>query len=158
MSDSFDDLRDLYQEVILDHGRRPRHARLVENFDATAKGDNPMCGDRIEVWVKYAADGTIADTGFQARGCAISVASADLMAETVIGRSKADARALFDAFREMARTGACAHCDAALAEPMERLAPLAGVHEYPSRVKCATLAWHTFKAALDKSNDKVSTE
>ena len=85
MTDTFDDLRDLYQEVILDHGRRPRHARRLESFDATAKGDNPMCGDRIEVWVKYAPDGTIADTGFQARGCAISVASADLMAETVIG-------------------------------------------------------------------------
>ena len=74
-SDTFDDLRDLYQEVILDHGRRPRHARRLEDFDATAKGDNPMCGDRIEVWVKYAPDGTIADTGFDARGCAISVAS-----------------------------------------------------------------------------------
>ena len=98
-----------------------------------------MCGDRIEVWVKYAPDGTIADTGFEARGCAISVASADLMAETVIGRSKADTRALFDAFREMARTGTCPHCDAALAEPLERLEPLSGVHEYPSRVKCATL-------------------
>ena len=103
----FDDLRDLYQEVILDHGRRPRHARRLESFDATAKGDNPMCGDRIEVWVKYAPDGSIADTGFQARGCAISVASADLMAETVIGRSKSDTRAMFEAFREMARTGTC---------------------------------------------------
>src|ERR1700748_1071547 len=113
MTDTFDDLRDLYQEVILDHGRRPRHARRLESFDATAKGDNPMCGDRIEVWVNYAPDGTIADTGFEARGCAISVASADLMAETVIGRSKSDTHALFDAFREMARTGACPHCDAA---------------------------------------------
>jgi nitrogen fixation protein NifU and related proteins len=112
-SDTFDDLRDLYQEVILDHGRRPRHARRLESFDATAKGDNPMCGDRIEVWVKYGPDGTIADTGFQARGCAISVASADLMAETVVGRSKADTHALFDAFREMARTGKCPHCGAA---------------------------------------------
>ena len=84
----FDDLRDLYQEVILDHGRRPRHARRLESFDATAKGDNPMCGDRIEVWVKYAPDGTIADTGFEARGCAISVASADLMAETVTGAAR----------------------------------------------------------------------
>ncbi len=82
-SRSFDDLRDLYQEVILDHGRHPRHARRLEAFDATAKGDNPMCGDRMEVLVKYAPDGTIADTGFEARGCAISVASADLMAETV---------------------------------------------------------------------------
>jgi nitrogen fixation NifU-like protein len=155
-SDTFDDLRDLYQEVILDHGRRPRHARRLESFDATAKGDNPMCGDRIEVWVKYAPDGTIADTGFQARGCAISVASADLMAETVVGRSKADTHALFDAFREMARTGKCPHCDATLAEPLERLEPLAGVHEYPSRVKCATLAWHALVAAMDGGKEASS--
>lgn len=108
MTDTFDDLRDLYQEVILDHGRRPRHARRLESFDATAKGDNPMCGDRIEVWVKYAPDGTIADTGFQARGCAISVASADLMAETVIGRSKDDTGAV----RGVPRDGAHWHVPA----------------------------------------------
>ena len=108
MTDTFDDLRDLYQEVILDHGRHPRHAQRLETFDATAKGDNPMCGDRIQVWVKYAPDGTIADTGFEARGCAISVASADLMAETVQGPQHRPTRAaLFDAFREMARTGTC---------------------------------------------------
>ena len=79
----FEDLRDLYQEVILDHGQRPRHARRLESFDASAKGDNPMCGDRVQVWVKYQPDGAIAQLGFEARGCAISVASADLMAETV---------------------------------------------------------------------------
>jgi nitrogen fixation NifU-like protein len=84
------------------------------------------------------------------------VASADLMAETVIGRSKADTHALFEAFREMARTGKCAHCDAALAEPMERLEPLAGVHEYPSRVKCATLAWHALVSALDGGKEASS--
>src|SRR5690348_5791232 len=133
-ADTFDDLRDLYQEVILDHGRRPRHAHRLETFDATAKADNPMCGDRVQAWVKLNPDGAIVDTGFEARGCAISVASADLMAETVNGRSKHDTRALFEAFREMARTGACPHCNTALAEPLERLAPLAGVHEYPSRV------------------------
>lgn len=155
-SDSFDDVRDLYQEVILDHGRRPRNAHKPESFDASAKGDNPMCGDRIEVWVKYAPDGSIADTGFRARGCAISVASADLMAETVKGRSKADTKALFEAFREMARTGQCPHCGAELAEPLERLAPLSGVHEYPSRVKCATLAWHALMAALEGGKEASS--
>ncbi len=122
-TDSFDDLRDLYQEVILDHGRRPRHAHRLEAFDATAKGDNPMCGDRVQVWVKLDAD-TIDQVGFEARGCAISVASADLMAETVQGRGKTDTKALFEAFRTMARTGACPDCAPALAEPMERLAPL----------------------------------
>jgi nitrogen fixation NifU-like protein len=145
MAETFDDLRDLYQEVILDHGRHPRHGKRLETFDATAKGDNPMCGDRVQVWLRYAPDGNIAETGFEARGCAISVASADLMAETVQGRSKTDTAALFARFREMARTGVCPSCDPA----MERLAPLSGVHEYPSRVKCATLPWHALVAALD---------
>ncbi len=147
-TDSFDDLRDLYQEVILDHGRRPRHAQRLDTFDATAKGDNPMCGDRVQVWVKLDAD-AVDRIGFEARGCAISVASADLMAETVQGRDQADARAMFAAFRELARTGICPHCAPSLAEPLERLAPLSGVHEYPSRVKCATLPWHALIAALD---------
>ena len=106
--------------------------------------------------MKLAPDGSIADTGFDARGCAISVASADLMAETVQGRSPADTRALFEAFREMARTGTCPACDGALAEPLERLQPLAGVHEYPSRVKCATLAWHALIAALAGSKEATS--
>ncbi|MGD0434118.1 MAG: Fe-S cluster assembly sulfur transfer protein SufU, partial [Acetobacteraceae bacterium] len=128
-----DDVRDLYQEVILDHGRKPRHGHRLAAYDVTAKGDNPMCGDRVEVFVKMAPDGTIAETGFEARGCAISVASADLMAETVQGHGKADTRALFEAFREMVRTGTCPQHDAALDEPLERLAPLSGVHEYPSR-------------------------
>ena len=152
MADTFDDLRDLYQETILDRGRRPRHGQQLTEFDATAKGDNPMCGDRVQVWLKFAPDHTIADTGFEARGCAISVASADLMAETVQGRSKADTTALFATFREMARTGVCPACDAA----MERLAPLSGVHEYPSRVKCATLPWHALMAALDGTKEASS--
>jgi len=159
-TDSFDDLRDLYQEVILDHGRKPRHAHRLEAFDATAKGDNPMCGDRVQVWVKYTpGDGgsdTIGQVGFEARGCAISVASADLMAETVAGRAKSDTKALFTAFREMARSGTCPQCGPELAEPMERLAPLSGVHEYPSRVKCATLPWHALIAALDGSKETSS--
>lgn len=153
---TFDDLRDLYQEVILDHGRRPRHAQRLEAFDATAKGDNPMCGDRVQVWVKYADDGSIERTGFEARGCAISIASADLMAEVTQGRAKADTRAMFEAFREMARTGICPACDATLSAPMERLAPLSGVHEYPSRVKCATLPWHALVAALEGTREASS--
>ena len=157
MSDTaFDDLRDLYQEVILDHGRRPRHAGRITAYDATAKGDNPLCGDRVQVFVKYAPDGTIAETSFDARGCAISVASADLMAEVVTGRSKTDTAALFAAFRELARTGHCPHCEAAMEPALERLAPLAGVHEYPSRVKCATLAWHALSAALQGRGEATS--
>ena len=133
-TDNFDDLRDLYQEVILDRGRKPRHGQRLEDFDSTAKGDNPMCGDRVQVWLKLDVD-KVDRVGFEARGCAISVASADLMVETVQGRDKADTKALFEAFRTLARTGTCPECAAQLAEPMEQLAPLAGVHEYPSRVK-----------------------
>lgn len=158
MTDTFDDLRDLYQEVVLDHGRNPRHGKRLEPFDATAKGDNPMCGDRVQVWLRYGPGETIAATGFEARGCAISVASADLMAETVQNRSVTDARALFAAFREMARTGTCPDCGPALADPLDRLAPLSGVHEYPSRVKCATLPWHALIAALDHSEKEASSE
>ncbi len=148
----FDDLRDLYQEVILDHGRRPRHGVRLAAYDATAKGDNPMCGDRVQVWVRHEADGRIAETGFEARGCAISIASADLMAEVVGGHSDAEIRDLAGKFRNMARTGTAPDGDAA----MERLRPLAGVHEYPSRVKCATLAWHALLAALDGKGDSSS--
>lgn len=148
----FDDLRDLYQEVILDHGRRPRHATRLAAFDASAKGDNPMCGDRVEVFVRRDADGAIADLGFEARGCAISVASADLMAEVARGRTPEQARALFSQFRDMARTGETAGDDPAL----ERLAPLAGVHEFPSRIKCATLPWHALVAALNGAKEASS--
>ena len=150
-----DDFADLYQEVILDHGRHPRHGKRLESFDATAKGDNPMCGDRVQVWLKL-DNGTIDAVGFEARGCAISVASADLMADAVKGRNPADTRALFAAFRDMARTGTCPHCAADLEAPLERLAPLSGVHEYPSRVKCATLPWHALIAALDGAKEATS--
>lgn len=153
---TFDDLRDLYQEVILDHGRRPRHAHRPAEFDATAKGDNPMCGDRVQVFVKLAADGAIAEAGFEGRGCAISIASADLMAETVHGRSQAEVRALFEALRQMATTGECPDCGGDLEEALERLQPLAGVHEYPSRVKCATLPWHALIAALEGVKETTS--
>jgi nitrogen fixation NifU-like protein len=147
----FDDLRDLYQEVILDHGRKPRHGTRLAAFDATARGDNPMCGDRIQIWVKYAADHTISETGFEARGCAISVASADLMAETVVGLAPGDITPMFDAFMSMVKTGICPECGW-----LERLHPLAGVHEYPSRVKCATLPWYALMAALNGGKETSS--
>ncbi len=148
----FEDLRDLYQEVILDHGRRPRHGARLAAFDATAKGDNPMCGDRVQVFVRRDGAGRIAEVGFEARGCAISIASADLMAETVAGLSAGEAQALAARFRDMARSGEGAGDDAAI----ERLRPLAGVHEFPSRVKCATLPWHALLAALDGKGEASS--
>ena len=150
-TDNFDDLRDLYQEVILDHGRRPRHAQRLESFDSTAKGDNPMCGDRVQVWVKYDGE-TLGRVGFEARGCAISVASADLMAETVQGHTTAEIHRMFEQFRGLAQTGECPGCG----EEMDRLMPLSGVHEFPSRVKCATLPWHALIAALDGAREASS--
>ena len=148
----FEDLRDLYQEVILDHGRHPRHGSRLAAFDASAKGDNPMCGDRVQVFVRHDGSGRVAEAGFEARGCAISIASADLMAEVVAGRTTEDIRALAEQFRTMARTGDAGDDDAA----MERLRPLAGVHEFPSRVKCATLPWHALLAALDGKGEASS--
>jgi nitrogen fixation NifU-like protein len=148
----FDDLRELYQEVILDHGRRPRHGARLATFDASAKGDNPMCGDRVQVFLQRNAEGRVRQVGFEARGCAISIASADLMAEVVAGLSDADVRTLAEEFRNMARSGRLPEGNGA----MERLRPLAGVHEYPSRVKCATLPWHALLAALDGQGDASS--
>ncbi len=157
---TFDDVRDLYQEIILDHGRRPRNHRRIADADGHAEGDNPMCGDRVGVWVKRGADGRLADVSFEGRGCAICIASGSLMTELCRGHDDAEARQLVAAVRELA-TGrkATPQPDAWLADAMERLAPLSGVADYPSRVKCATLAWHALDAALkDGDGGRVSTE
>ena len=151
----FDDLRDLYQELILDHGRKPRNFRRLDDATNHARGDNPMCGDRMELQLKLSGD-VVEDLGFQGRGCAISMASASLMTETVKGKTTAQAHALSDRFRALAMTGTCPDCGADLADEMERLQPLAGVHEFPSRVKCATLAWHTLNAALEGAKEASS--
>jgi nitrogen fixation NifU-like protein len=154
----FDDLRDLYQEVILDHGRKPRNFRRLEDADRHGRGDNPMCGDRLELWVRLAGDGRLDEVAFQGKGCAISMASASLMTETVRGKSQAEARALGESFRALAMTGSCPDCGAELADEMERLQVLGGVSEFPSRVKCATLAWHTLNTALDGAGKEASSE
>ena len=145
---SFDELRDLYQEVILEHGRRPRNHRRLEAPTHEARGDNPMCGDRVKLQLRL-AEGAIAEAGFEARGCAVSIASASLMSEAVRGLSPEAARALAAHFREMARSGV-------VPPGLEALAPLAGVHEFPSRVKCATLPWHALDAALSGAKEASS--
>jgi nitrogen fixation NifU-like protein len=147
----FEDVRDLYNAAILERGRRPRHMGKLEAFDTSAKGDNPMCGDRVTVWLKFAPDGTIGQTGFDARGCEISKASADLMVEAVQGRSPADTKAMFERFRTMAQSGECPSCAA-----FAPLKPLAAVHASPSRVKCATLPGHALVAALDGAANATS--
>lgn len=144
-----DDLRQLYQDVILDHGRSPRNFRKLADATAHAHGHNPMCGDTIDVYVKVGADGTIVDCAFQGHGCAISTASASLMTETLKGWTVDDALRLFGAFQAMCTTdGFDPAATGVDPDALERLEVLSGVREFPVRVKCATLAWHTLKAAL----------
>jgi len=146
-----DDLRELYQEVILDHGKNPRNFRDVENATCHAHGNNPLCGDQLVVYLKIGEDDVIEDVSFVGNGCAISVASASMMTELVKGKTIAETGYLFERFHKMC-TGEEADTDAddaALAEDdMDRLSVLSGVRAFPVRVKCATLAWHTMNAAI----------
>jgi nitrogen fixation NifU-like protein len=146
------DLRDLYQEVILDHNKRPRNFRKMEDADREADGHNPLCGDKVTVYVKM-EDGIIRDVSFVGSGCAISTASASLMTELLKGKTEEEAEALFQDFRDMvAGPAPSTHVD------LGKLKVLAGVREFPARVKCATLAWHTVKTALEHPGGSASTE
>ena len=147
----FEDVRDLYQSIILERGRNPHHMHKLDPFHACAAGDNPLCGDQVEVRVNFAPDATVAEAAFEARGCAISVASADLMADVVRGRDADGIRALAAAFSELARTGQSASDDPAMAV----LRPLSGVSEYRTRIKCATLPWTALIAALDRRQGEL---
>lgn len=143
-------LEDLYQELILDHGRRPRNHRRLEAADATARGDNPLCGDRCEVFLRL--DGNrVAEAAFLGRGCAVSVASASLLTEAVGGLSRDEALALSAQVGEMARSGRVPQ-----GAGFARLGALSGVSAFPSRVKCATLPWVTLEAALSGGREASS--
>ena len=148
------DLRELYQTTILDHNKQPRNFRVPEGANRSAAGHNPLCGDRVTVHLRL-EDGVVKDVGFQGNGCAISTASASLMTQAVKGRSVAEVRKLFDAFHELVTSDPQREFDAAA---VGKLAVLAGVREYPVRVKCATLAWHTLSAALAGGGETVKTE
>jgi nitrogen fixation protein NifU and related proteins len=149
------DLSDLYRDVILDHNRRPRNFGPLEAADATAEGVNPLCGDRLTLRLKLDS-GTIRDIRFEGQGCAISTASASLMTEAVKGKTRAEALELFGRVHRLLTE------DAASADELGKLAALSGVREYPSRVKCASLCWHTLASALDSQGKPaapaVSTE
>lgn len=136
------DLKALYQEVILDHSKKPRNFYAIENPSHQALGHNPLCGDNLKVFVVLDGQGVIEEVSFVGEGCAISKASASLMTEMVKGKSLADFEALYHLFHQVATT------DTPIVEEMGKLRVLAGVREYPARVKCATLAWHTLEAAL----------
>ena len=148
------DLGDLYQEVIIDHGRRPRNFGELEGATGTAEGFNPLCGDQLTLYVKL-ADGRITDIAFQGAGCAISQASASLMTMALKGKSQDEALDLFERVHVMLTEGPNANVQP---EELGKLAVLSGVWEFPMRVKCATLAWHTLRSALEPDGARASTE
>ena len=149
----FDDLRELYQEVILDHSKRPRNFGRLEANNRRARGHNPLCGDILSLYLVI-KDGVVEDVAFEGNGCAISMASASMMTEIVKGKGEAEARELFERFHRLLTSD---DADPDLLD-LDKLAVFAGVREFPVRVKCATLAWHTLTAALDGQTDDVSTE
>ena len=146
-------LSDLYQEILLEHNNKPRNFRRVEDASSTAEGYNPLCGDQITLYLKV-VDDVVEDVGFQGVGCAISRASASMMTQSIKGRKLAEAHEIFDAFHRM------------ITEPdtepdydtLGDLETLAGVNEYPTRIKCAILAWHTMRSALHDEGETVTTE
>ena len=146
------DLQDLYQELILDHGRRPRNFKPLDAA-RSAEGYNPLCGDKVKIYVKLDGD-IVKDISFEGAGCAISTASASIMTETLKGKTRAEAEELFQTFHDLV-TGRQAQLDA---PELGKLAVFSGVSEFPIRVKCATLSWHTLRAALNGAEETVSTE
>jgi nitrogen fixation NifU-like protein len=148
------ELRELYQSVILDHNRSPRNFRRPAAANREARGSNPLCGDKLDVFLQV-EDGVVKDAAFEGSGCAISTASASLMTESVKGRRVEDALETADAFQRMVTSDATAPAED---EGLGKLAVFGGVREFPVRVKCATLAWHTLRAALAGSHETATTE
>jgi nitrogen fixation NifU-like protein len=147
----FDDLTDLYQQVILDHSKSPRNFHVMADANRTAQGHNPICGDNITLYLKMDGD-VIQDISFQGSGCAISKASSSILTDVLKGRSKDEVTALFEKVREMVTSGKTPEGD------LGKLAVFAGVHKYPARVKCAILPWHAAMSALSGDGEVVSTE
>jgi nitrogen fixation NifU-like protein len=146
----FEDINDLYQQVILDHCKHPRNFHEMPQATCSAQGRNPLCGDQLQLFLTLAGD-KIADISFVGSGCCISKASASLLTDAVKGHTKAEVKALFDSVHGMVTTGK-------VAGDVGKLAVFAGVYKYPARVKCAILAWHAVMAALEGQRDPVSTE
>jgi nitrogen fixation protein NifU and related proteins len=147
----FDDLTELYQQVILDHSKSPRNFQKLPNANRTAQGHNPLCGDQVTIYLVVDGD-IIRDISFQGSGCAISKASASILTSTLKGKTKQEVRDLFAKVHEMVTSGKVE------ADAIGKLAVFAGVHKFPARVKCAILPWHAVMAAVDGKADSVSTE
>ena len=142
---------DLYQEIILDHSKRPRNCHAMDDANRKAEGYNPLCGDKLKLFLKMDGD-VVKDVSFVGSGCAISTASASLMTESLKGKSREDALKLLEKFHELLTT------DTPVSKELGKLVVFCGVRDYPARVKCATLAWHTLKNALNGAEDTVTTE
>jgi nitrogen fixation NifU-like protein len=149
-----DELRDLYQEMLLDHHKRPRNFGKLENANRHADGHNPLCGDRVTIYILLSGN-VIEDIAFEGSGCAICTASTSLMTESVKGKTLDEAEALFGRFHDLVTSDPDSEVDT---ETLGKLAIFAGVREFPVRIKCAILAWHTMQAALKEADEPVSTE
>ncbi|MBP1596606.1 MAG: system NifU family Fe-S cluster assembly protein [Acidobacteria bacterium] len=148
------DLRELYQQVILDHHKKPRNRRRPGDANKHAEGFNPLCGDKVSVFLRI-ENGVIRDIAFEGSGCAISTASASMMTESLKGKTEAEAEGFFERFHDLVTGKTPAGSDVS---GLGKLAVFAGVREYPVRVKCATLAWHTMRAAMEEREETVATE
>ena len=149
------ELRELYQTTILDHNKKPRNFRVPDAPNREARGHNPLCGDEVTIYVQVDGEGRIEDVGFQGQGCAISTASASMMTQAIKGRPIEEAEALFDDFHELVTSDPTREPET---DRVGKLAVFAGVREFPMRVKCATLSWHTLKNALADSGEVAKTE
>ena len=151
-------LKELYQEIILDHGKNPRNLRKTDNFNKDAKGHNPLCGDKVHVYLKLNENKKVEDISFEGQGCAISMASASIMTDLIKGKEEKEAKEIINDFLEMIKKKES--LDSKLLEEDEKtkLMCLSGVKQYPMRVKCATLSWHTLISAIDKSQNEINIE
>ena len=151
-------LKELYQEIILDHGKNPRNLGKTENFNKDAKGNNPLCGDNVHVYLKLNDQRKVEDISFEGSGCAISMASASIMTELVKGKEVNDVKELIKDFLEMIKEKNALKSNNLSEDEKTKLMSLSGVQQYPMRVKCATLSWHTLTTAIDKSQEEINTE
>ena len=151
-------LKELYQEIILDHGKNPRNLRKTENFNKDAKGNNPLCGDNVHVYLKLNGQRIVEDISFEGSGCAISMASASIMTDLVRGKEEKEVKEIVEDFLGMIKENPDLKSDKLKEDEKTKLMCLSGVKQYPMRVKCATLSWHTLVSAIDNKQEEINTE
>ena len=151
-------LKELYQEIILDHGKNPRNLRKTENFNKDAKGNNPLCGDNVHVYLKLNENKKIEDISFEGSGCAISMASASIMTDLVRGKEEFEVKEIVEDFLGMIKENPELKSQKLKEDEKTKLMCLSGVKQYPMRVKCATLSWHTLVSAIDNKQEEINTE